>query len=414
MQAPQAKRVSIALVPLLAAFAGCSAPRDPTITEVTAPTAEPISTPALLESGWVMQVAYDGQTRINGVACGELDPDAPGDEIASVDRSGRMRVLRWTGTEFEEAFDATRIPVVGEVGLDVPGGELVQVAVGDLDGNSPGDEIVAVGMARGGEDDGGPGLVRYFARTGEEDSWVERRFVTPALVHAIAIGDLQPDRVGDEFVFAGFFGTALIGYVDASTGALLIDETGAAHQGGAKGACTMPNGFVLACDNGETVRYRRAQSGWERGRVVQHGAPLARIAQFEDTDAFAVCANDGTFRLWQGVGGGAITTFFVRAENRLRGAIIHDVDPKSPGVEAATAGYDGEIRVVRLNEETPAGEVPEGGRENAPLQLSTSATSVARDTAKIHHLAVGDFAGIGTALVSCGYSGDVLVVWSDS
>lgn len=391
---------------------GCSAPSDPTITEVTRPTAEPISTPVLLESGWAMQVAYDGQTRINGVACGELDPGSAGDEIASVDRSGRMRVLRWTGNEFEDSFDATNIPVVGEVGLDVPGGELVQVAVGNLDANSPGDEIVAVGMARGGEDDGGPGIVRYFARTGADGGWVERRFVTAALVHAIAIGDLRPDRAGNEFVFAGFFGTALIGYVDPSTGALLVDETDAAHQGGAKGVCTMPSGFVLACDNGETVRFRRSDTGWERSRVVQHGAPLARITQFENTEAFAVCANDGTFRLWQGVGGGAITTFFVRANNRLRGAIVHDVDPSSEGVEAATAGYDGEIRVVHLKREHAAGEVPEGGRENAPLQLSTRAVSVARDTAKIHHLTVGEFDEIGTALVSCGYSGDILVVWS--
>lgn len=363
---------------------------------------EPISEPVLMDPNWAMEVAFEGDVRINGVAAGDLDAARPGDELVLVNRLGFIQILHREGGGFVEAVLPSPMDIVGTVGAQEPGGELVQVAVGDLDPSAAGDEIVAVGKADGGEDDPGLGLVRVLSRSGEGGAWVERRAVTPALVHAIAIGDVLPDREGLEFVFAGFFGEALVGYIDEASGTLLVDSLGAQHKGNAKGVCLTDDGIVLACDDGNTVRYRRTAKGaWTLVATKQQGAPLARIAAF-DGEHVAVCGNDGTFRLLGGPSFSS-TTYLHRVGNRLRGSVIVDIDPSEDGVEACTAGYDGEIRIVYLHPSE------DGGRPGA-VRYATTKKSVARDTAKIHHLTTGSFDGLGQCLVSCGYSGDVLVV----
>ena len=175
---------------------------------------DPISRPAVLAEGWALDVAHEGDVRINGVACGEFDTELAGDEIVSVDKLGRIRLLGRRDGGFGPLELPWPLPMEGISGSREPGGELVQVAAGDLDPEAPGDEIVAVGVLRGGEDDGEPGLVRVLSRSGPGGAWREQRFVTPGLVHAIAVGDVLPAREGLEVLFAGFFGEALVGYVD--------------------------------------------------------------------------------------------------------------------------------------------------------------------------------------------------------
>lgn len=394
-------RISIALVLIAAPLAACASSGDQAGGGVR--RVDPISRPAVLAEGWALDVAHEGDVRINGVACGEFDTELAGDEIVSVDKLGRIRLLGRRDGGFGPLELPWPLPMEGISGSREPGGELVQVAAGDLDPEAPGDEIVAVGVLRGGEDDGEPGLVRVLSRSGPRGAWREQRFVTPGLVHAIAVGDVLPAREGLEVLFAGFFGEALVGYVDRESGALLVDAIGATHTGNAKGACLVDDGFVLACDDGKTFRYRRDASGeWALARTRDFGATLARIASFQGVD-YAVCANDGSFTLHQRRGDRSGTTALHRVDNRLRGALFVDIDANAEGVEACTAGYDGEIRVVRLLEQPAAGD--------AFPRFATSKRSVARDTAKIHHLTSGTFDDIGTALVSCGYSGDILVTY---
>jgi hypothetical protein len=100
------------------------------------------------------------------------------------------------------------------------------------------------------------------------------------------------------------------------------------------------------------------------------------------------CGNDGVLRLWQD---GAVRELYASTE-RLRGAVIADLDPSRPGIEYATAGYDGRVVVVSEEDST------------------LTATVVGRDAERFHHLAVGDLPGLGTCLVACGYGGRVIVV----
>ena len=359
-------------LPAAACQGGPSAPSE----DLVGP--EPLSVPVALDEGWALATVFRGDARINGVACGELDPDAPGDEIVAVDRRGAIRAFRRAGEGFEPL----------DLGLSVTAnrGELVQVICADLVPSAPGDEIIAVGMDEGGEDDGGLGLVRVLVREPElRDGWWEVRLVTPALVHAVAAGDIDPGRpeVARDLQ----------------------------HAGNAKGACVTEGGFVLACDDGGLLEYTRQGTGELALQTRRDlGATLARIAPFPG-DGVAVCDNSGQFRLIERGSAGRLdgaTTMLERADNRLRGAVVADLLPDSVGVEAATAGYDGVIRVVRLDR-VGLTFLQEPGRADQ-LAWLTSKVRVARDSAKLHHLTTGELDGLGTCLVSCGYSGCVLAI----
>ena len=369
---------------------------------------EPLSIPAVLNGDWELSTVFHGDARINGVACGELDPSAPGDEIVAVDRRGAVRAFRRVGEGFEPM----------DLGPAASGnmGELVQVTCADLVPSAPGDEIVAVGMFEGGEDDGGRGIVRVFARHPMAGgAWVEARLVTPALVHALAAGDVDPARPGEELVVAGYFGSARLLGLIATDEWLAVEDLsephGLEHEGNAKGACLTAEGFALACDDGGLIEFTRDEGG-RLGQVrrVDLGETLARIAPFPG-DGVVVCDNGGLLRLIERDGKGRLkgpVTVLERADNRLRGAVVADLLPDDRGVEVATAGYDGVIRVVML-ENVEVRSVDHPGRAARPMFMS-SKRSVARDSAKLHHLATGEIDGLGLCLVSCGYSGSVLVI----
>ncbi len=391
--------------PLLLAVTACQGTLPGPGEATTGP--EPLSIPAVLNAGWELSTVFRGDTRINGVACGELDPDTPGDEIVAVDQRGAVRAFRRSGDGFE--------PLDLGPAVSRNMGELVQVICADVVPSAPGDEIIAVGMLEGGEDDGGRGLVRVFSRSPMGDGWSEARLVTPALVHAVTAGDVDPQRPGQEVVVAGYFGSARLLGVSLAGEELTVEDLSSVHdlghEGNAKGACPTAGGFALACDDGGLVEFIRGEGGTlsPYGRR-DLGATLARIAPFPG-DGVVVCDNGGMLRVIERNGDGQLKgalTVLERADNRLRGAVVADLVPGDDGVEVATAGYDGVIRVVTLERvEIRSMDHPDRA---ARTGLISSKRSVARDSAKLHHLTTGVIDGLGLCLVSCGYSGSVLVV----
>ncbi|MEM9799917.1 MAG: hypothetical protein AAGA20_06290 [Planctomycetota bacterium] len=404
----------LALLPALL-LAACASTDEP---EIEGPSVdadpEPISVPALLDEAWQLTVAVEGDVRINGVACGELDADAPGDEIVTVDQRGQIRMFRLALGDFVEmkvgALQAYGDEVETQGMTDAPTGELVQVICADIVPRVAGDEIIAVGVLEGGEDDGGRGLVRVLVRSGPDRAWREYRHVTPALVHAVAAGEIVPSKPGIEFLVAGFWGEAEIGSVSTIPGDIRVtyDRAALTHSGNAKGACVIENGLVLACDDGHLVEYRRAERTGPLALYDDYDleAPLARIAPFPE-GGVVVCDNDGFFRHVRRDPERRVSqsTMLARSDNRFRGAVVGDFDPGEQPFEAATAGYDGTIRLVSF--------IPTEGDPSIDWigqRYATSESLLARDTAKIHHLTSGRFDGMGLCLVSCGYSGDVLVL----
>ena len=125
--------------PLLLAVTACQGTLPGPGEATTGP--EPLSIPAVLNAGWELSTVFRGDTRINGVACGELDPDTPGDEIVAVDQRGAVRAFRRSGDGFE--------PLDLGPAVSRNMGELVQVICADVVPSAPGDEIIAVGMLEG-------------------------------------------------------------------------------------------------------------------------------------------------------------------------------------------------------------------------------------------------------------------------
>lgn len=74
---------------------------------------------------------------------------------------------------------------------------------------------------------------------------------------------------------------------------------------------------------------------------------------------------------------------------KLRGAVLADLDPRSPGLEAATVGYGRELSVVsNLGSATPAAVTP------------------FVDSAALHHLTAANLDDDPTLeLIACGHSG---------
>jgi hypothetical protein len=350
--------------------------------------------PPVALGSWLTYEAYVGEGVLSGVACGDLDPQSPGDELIAVGQGGKIVILRCK----EGRFSAEE--------LEPAPGELLQVAVGDLDPMRPGAEAVAVGIAVGAEDDGGEGIAWLISRGegGFERTELHR---AGALLHAVSVADVDRDRAGNEVALAGFTREVLV--MPPTSGAEA--RTVATLSGNAKGMAATERGLVVACDDGSLVLLERPTDvggEWTVARTWREAQPMARVAARRGE--VLVCGNDGVLRLHQVDPTGAFerSTRCFESEQRLRGAVLADVDPSRPGLEAATAGYDGLVRVVYLTPWPVADDLvpPSAGLVDYRVQVEV----VAEDVDALHHLGAGNFDGIGPSLVTAGFSGRVLVV----
>ncbi|MCP3914197.1 MAG: hypothetical protein GY711_01440 [bacterium] len=328
--------------------------------------------------GWEQYAALTTPEKLGGCAVADLDPRHAGEEIATVSAGGKVYVVR---------RDAELPLFHSEIVAELPG-EMIQCATGDLDGR-PGSELYTVGVAVGSEDDGGQGAawrIRFV-----DGEWERTRLLgDEALLHAVAVGDVDPDHAGDELVVAGFSRTVhlLTPAGDSFEHASIASGLG----GAAKGAAIAGRRLVVACDDGALVQVESVAGEWRQRELANYGVALARVA-IGPEGAVLTSANDGLLRLFEG----GETLFIECFAGRLRGAVFADVDPHHDGVEMATAGYDGRILVIAIDD-----LVPEGPR----FRL----TPVGEDRDRLHHLAAGTLPSLGPVLVACGYSGRVLVV----
>ena len=318
------------------------------------------------ESGWQTFVALQTTAKLGGCVVADLVAEQPGDEIAVVASTGLVSMVRRVGGGW-----------VTERVCEMPG-EMIQIAAGDLDPNLPGDELVFVGAKTGGEDDGGPGVAVYAWRQGGR--WHHERILEDSkLLHGVAVGDFDSDRPGVEVMVAGYTHKAhLLGIGEGGWRKLAAIDVGAEAKGVAAGL----GGAVVANADGSLVRLLKRGSGWSSHVIARYPAPLARITA--NAGVVIVSSNDGVLRRYSSAG----TIELYRSTDRLRGAVVVDLDPSVAGAEIATASYTGEVTVLVAGEPRV----------------------VARDDDKFHHLAAGDLPGLGTCLVGCGYSGRVLVI----
>lgn len=319
-------------------------------------------------------IVFEVADSLGGCAVADVDPDRGGNEIVVTSGKGIVYVL----------YPGGELPWKSEIVLRSPG-EMIQVAAGDADPSRPGNEIVAVGMAEGPESDAGPGAARLVYKEG--GAWKSSAiFEEDALVHGVGIGD------------AGVFVTGYDGMVHLlrpRKGGAFETVSSAAIPGNGKAALAIAGGAWVACTDGSLVKVTAGDDGRLATAVAdKRDSGRARLAT--DGARVLVCDDDGTLSLVGATGRREI--FREAGGKKLRGAVLADLDPRSPGLEAATTGYSGKVTVLYPRTE---GAAP--ATEYAPFVLFS-------DRAGFHHAAAGDLDGLpGDELVVCGLAGRVIV-----
>jgi len=332
--------------------------------------------PWVSRSGWSSTLAADVGEKLGGCALGDVDTSQPGNEIVAVGVSGKVHLVGFVSGAWTHA-------VIGQAG-----GEMVQVALGEIDLDRPGLEIVVVGMASGTEDQGGEGAAHVLFR--DEGEWIMKEFArSPALLHAAAVTELD-GSLGAEVVLAGFARQAVVmdltdaGWVEQPVGPL---------PGAGKNAIEHGGGVVIACANGSLMAVQRAEGAYALSELAVAPAGCARLAS--DGEHLLVARDDGV--LWLVEGGQGSELFREPTGEKLRGAVLANLDPLQPALEAATVGYSKRITLLTHQEN---GWQP---------------TILYEDTDRLHHLAGGLMPGVGHGehLVACGFSGHILVLRRD-
>ncbi|MEN8149259.1 MAG: hypothetical protein ABFS86_05515 [Planctomycetota bacterium] len=325
---------------------------------------------------WEARVVFRAPDKIGGLDVGELIASDPGEEIACVLRNGEAHIVLPSGS--------------GSVTIKVAdvGGEMLQCAIGDVDARYPGNEIVIAGMKSGTEEDGGPGAVYVLSHVSEhEGAWrCAEAWLAPALVHGVTVMDIDPARPGNEIVCVGFDSAATIVYRDGDGWA---HETVVDLPGKGKSVAPLGSQAVIATALGTVGFLTKDDDSWEFESLRVSEAGQSRLGVAPD-GRIVSAGDDGALRL---IDDGKVTVIHREAQ-KLRGAVLADLDPASPGLEAATASYLMKITVL-----TPDGD---GWRPEV----------VFTDTGKFHHLDAGDILpdSPGMELAGCGYSKNLVVV----
>jgi hypothetical protein len=157
----------------------------------------------------------------------------------------------------------------------------------------------------------------------------------------------------------------------------------------------MPRGneAIIASSDGTVYALARTGDAWGLEALSLSTAGQSRLGVAPD-GRIVSAGDDGVLRLIDGK-----NLFDIHREGqKLRGAVLADLDPSSPGLEAATASYEMTITVLYP---PTAGS----GEEWRPEVVFI-------DTGKFHHLDAGDLIpeSPGMELAGCGYSKNLVIV----
>lgn len=303
---------------------------------------------------------------LNGCAVGDVDPTRPGNEVVAVAQDGTLFVA-WRTADGWRREELAR-----------SAGELMQVAVGDLFPDVPGDEVAAVGVQSGREGDGAPGVLIVASR--DEQGWsADVVHQDEVLLHAVAIDG--------ETVWCGGAGPELHALSRGDGDGWRRRDVPNRPAQARSAAPTPGRGLVLTYRDGVLARVvARPDGGLALEELDRREKGRARVGAHGDD--LLVADDDGLLSLLPAQGPRVEVH---RSTDKLRGAVLADLDPAAPGVEAATAGYDGKVVLLRR-----AGE-------------AWRASVVATDGARLHHLAAGELPGVGLSLVGASLGGRLVI-----
>jgi len=325
---------------------------------------------ASIDDPWLIETAAELGEKLGGVAVSDLLPDTLGNEIVAVGESGRVTLVRYDDSGWSHEMLAD---------FD---GEMIQVAAGELNGRL-GSEVVAVGMAVGGEDDGGDGLAHLLTRAMDGTWSTVELHRSSALIHAVCVFDADGDGA-QEIALAGF-AKQLVVLSSGADGWNVMAEVPLAAAG--KNLVPHSGGVAVALTDG-TVVHTSAANDWKAEVIDRGSAGRARLGS--DGERLVIASDDGSLVM---LGANGSRADLHRSGQKLRGAVLHNLVPISSGLEAATVGYDGRVIAITFDDGKATEQVIHSEGE------------------ALHHLAAGTLAsrGDGVWLVTVGYSGRVLV-----
>lgn len=364
-------------LPLLVTAALCAASGSLAAAALSAPQAD---------APWSSHVVMTAPAKLGGCTVGDLDPAHPGNEIVSVCETGQVFLSR-----------PDRGRWVSEPILQAPG-ELLQCSIGDADPGRPGNELLVVGMKAGGEDSGGAGMAWLVAREEVEVEgktrvrWEREPLLEDgALIHSGLIADIDPDRTGDEIAVAGF---AKVVHLIVRDGDGWQVTPICTLPGPAKSMVPFAGGLAVACADGSLIHVAKQDGEWKSRTLDEAKAGYARLG---GNDELLVAARDDG-RLVTITPAGEVVELYAE-DQKLRGAVLAELDPGAPGLEAATVGYGLKMTVL----------YPLPGEDGAVNEWLPRL--VHTDVERFHHLTVGELdpESPGLEIVGCGYSGRVIV-----
>ncbi|MCK5773801.1 MAG: hypothetical protein KAH57_08425 [Thermoplasmata archaeon] len=271
-------------------------------------------------TGYEVSDLYKDTARGHEIRIGDLLTDRPGYEIGIVGYSEALKVIYPSGWEAETAYtsgDATDGVAIGELLSEHEGSEAVILsrdmgvylsyyepdtdswftekiwtaqgqgltpAIGDLMPDKPGNEILVVGLSAGLEDaeDAGNGLATVLYR--EAGVWTPVKvFEVPSLLHGCDIGDVDPGISGNEAVIVGFTREAyMIWYEEATKtwhSSLICNDTGNLRKVViADILLENPGNEMVIASKSGKVLLAYGRADNWTVETIYDGVPLARIA----------------------------------------------------------------------------------------------------------------------------------------
>ncbi len=273
------RRLALAALLLLTACGGESGtpPAEPAGPSGSSEEPPALTAPA---EAWSATIAFEAGVKLGGCDVGDLDPTTAGDEIAAVAVDGRVFLV----SHASGAWEGKEIAKVD--------GEMIQCAIGDADPAREGNELVIVGMKEGTEGGGGSGMAHlvFYA----DGAWhVEAIVEDSALLHGAAIGELDGDHEGDEVVVVGFSRLAtVLGRTD--DGWETLAQVGIGSPG--KTATVYRGAAMVACSGGTVTAVGKTDGAWNTHPLELGPIGPARIAS--DGRELLVACDDGGLRLF--------------------------------------------------------------------------------------------------------------------
>jgi hypothetical protein len=333
---------------------------------------------------WTSQILLESEHGMGGAAIGDLDPESPGNEVAVVNGAGEVWMVRYAGNGWRPQR------------IHKGAGELIMCAIGDSDPRYGGNELIGVGMVSGQESRTGPGQVVMIRN--DAGKWIATQvFQDDHMIHGVAIGDVSSRYDGNEIVACGFnHRVTLLAFDGRQWQPEVIYVANDRMKIGAI-ADVLPERdgleVVVSGSDGNAVVLWEAPLGWKHEVIFSDQVGQSRLALGEP--GVFIGGDKGKLTLARRQGGRWVTEFLARDTGRIRGVAIADVDGDVPGAELYACGYSRNV-----------------------TQLVQDADGFWRSkvifTAQrpLHHLVAGDIdpRHAGLELVTCGHGGRLIAL----